>query len=86
MSGLDPHARHHVHEAVRSLARSGRSLVLVTHHVEDIVAEIDRVVMLSGAGIIADGSKRELLTSERLGELFDIPVQLEERNGEYRLW
>jgi iron complex transport system ATP-binding protein len=86
MSGLDPHARHHVHEAVRSLARSGRSLVLVTHHVEDIVAEIDRVVMLSGAGIIADGSKRDLLTSERLGELFDIPVQLEERNGEYRLW
>jgi iron complex transport system ATP-binding protein len=42
--------------------------------------------MLSGAGIIADGPKRELLTSERLGELFDIPVQLEERNGEYRLW
>ena len=68
------------------LARGGRSLVLVTHHVEDIVPEIDRVVMLRASRIVADGPKRELLTSERLGELFDIPAQLEERDGVYRLW
>jgi iron complex transport system ATP-binding protein len=85
-NGLDPHAAYHVRQAVRTLARRGRSLVLVTHHVEDIVPEIDRVVMLSDAHIVADGPKRELLTSERLGELFAIPAQLEERDGEYRLW
>lgn len=86
MSGLDPHARLHVRDAVRTLASSGRALVLVTHHVEDIVPEIDRIVMMKGACIIADGSKRELLTSARLGELFDMPAELEERDGEYRLW
>jgi iron complex transport system ATP-binding protein len=85
-NGLDPHAAFHVRQAVRLLARRGRSLVLVTHHVEDIVPEIDRVVMLSEAHIVADGPKCELLTSERLGELFAIPAQLEERDGEYRLW
>ena len=85
-TGLDPHAAYHVREAVRSLARSGRSLVLVTHHVEDIAPEIDRVVLLSDARIVADGAKRELLTSEILGELFGIPARLEERDGEYRLW
>jgi iron complex transport system ATP-binding protein len=71
---------------VRSLARGGRSLVLVTHHVEDIVPEIERVVMVQDGRIVADGPKTELLTSGRLGELFDIPVALEERAGHYRLW
>lgn len=85
-NGLDPHASYHVRQAVRSLARQGRSLVLVTHHVEDIVPEIERVVMLRDAHIVADGPKRELLTSERLAELFAIPAELEERDGEYRLW
>jgi len=85
-TGLDPHASYHVRQAVRTLARGGRSLVLVTHHVEDIAPEIDRVVLLRDARIIADGPKRGLLTSERLGELFDIPATLEEREGEFRLW
>ena len=85
-NGLDPHAAHNVRLAVSLLARGGRSLVLVTHHVEDIVPEIERVVMLQNARIVADGPKCELLTSERLGELFHIPVELEEREGHYRLW
>lgn len=85
-TGLDPHAAHNVRLALRSLARGGRSLVLVTHHVEDIVPEIERVVLVQDGRIVADGPKRELLTSERLGELFDIPAVLEERDGQYRLW
>jgi iron complex transport system ATP-binding protein len=85
-TGLDPSASYHVREAVRTLARGGRALVLVTHHVEDIAPEIDRVVMLRDSRIVADGRKRELLTSERLAELFAVPVELEERGGEYRLW
>ena len=85
-NGLDPHASYNVRRAVRTLARGGRSLVLVTHHVEDIAPEIGRVVMLRDARVVADGPKRDLLTSERLSELFAIPAQLEEREGEYRLW
>jgi len=85
-AGLDPHAAHHVRLAISSLARGGRSLVLVTHHVEDIVPEIERVVLVQDGGIVADGPKSELLTSDRLGSLFDIPVRLEERKGHYRLW
>jgi iron complex transport system ATP-binding protein len=84
--GLDPHAAYHVRQALRVLARSGRSLVLVTHHVDDIVPEVDRVVMLRNGAIHADGPKRELLTGPVLGELFGIPAEIEERRGEYRLW
>ncbi|MGV8082036.1 MAG: ABC transporter ATP-binding protein [Coriobacteriia bacterium] len=85
-AGLDPHGAYHVRSALRMLARGGRSLVLVTHHVEDIVPEIERVVMLRAGSIFADGPKRELLRAEVLGGLFDIPVAVEERGGEYRLW
>ena len=85
-AGLDPHAAYHVREALRTLAASGRSLVLVTHHVEDIVPQIDRVVLVRDAHIVADGPKSELMTAETLGRLFDIPLEVEERDGEYRLW
>ena len=85
-TGLDPHAAWHVRHALRTLAAGGRSLVLVTHHVEDIVPEIERVVMVQGGRIVADGPKRDLMTASALGGLFDIPVTVEERDGEYRLW
>ncbi len=85
-AGLDPHAAYHVRRALRTLAAGGRSLVFVTHHVEDIVPEIDRAVLLKDGRIVADGPKRGLMTAETLGELFDIPVRVEEREGEYRLW
>ena len=85
-TGLDPHAAYHVRRALRALAAGGRSLVLVTHHVEDIVPEIDRAVLLKDGRIVADGPKRELMTAETLGGLFDIPVEVDERDGSYRLW
>jgi len=85
-AGLDPHASYHVRQALRSLADGGRSLVLVTHHVEDIVPQIDRIVMIRDGLIAADGPKAELMTSERLSGLFEVPVTIDERDGEYRLW
>jgi len=85
-AGLDPHASYHVRQALRTLADGGRSLVLVTHHVEDIVGQIDRIVMVRDGRIAADGPKADLMTSERLTDLFEVPVAIEERDGEFRLW
>lgn len=85
-AGLDPTAAWQLRATVRRLAEGGRTLVLVTHHVEDIVRQVERVVMLSDGHIVADGDKRELLTSGRMSSLFDVPLDVEERDGEYRLW
>jgi iron complex transport system ATP-binding protein len=85
-AGLDPTARSHVGDTVRVLARSGRGLLLVTHHIEDIPPEVDRVVMLRDGRVFASGPKADLLTNKHLSELFGIPVELEERDGVYRLW
>lgn len=85
-AGLDPTGAWHLRETVRRLADGGRTLVLVTHHVEDVVRQVERVVMLADGHIVADGAKRDLLTSERMSALFGVSLEVEERNGEYRLW
>jgi iron complex transport system ATP-binding protein len=84
--GLDPGAAWHFRQVLRRLARADRALVLVTHHVEDIVPEIDRVVLMKGGRVVADGPKRDVLTSARLSDLFGCPLEVEERNGAYRIW
>jgi iron complex transport system ATP-binding protein len=82
-TGLDLVARHRFMETVRQLARSGTTLVLITHHIEEIVPEISRVVLLRGGRIIADGTARQNLTSERLSQVFGHPVIVEPAAGYY---
>lgn len=85
-AGLDPTAAWQLRDTMRRLAEGDRTLVLVTHHIEDIVRCVNRVVMMSEARIVADGSKEQLLTDDRLSELFGVRLEVEERDGEYRLW
>jgi iron complex transport system ATP-binding protein len=69
-------------ETMRELARGGLGILLVTHHVAEIIPEIERVVLMQRGRIVADGPKSEILTSERLSALFGVPVKLF-REGEY---
>lgn len=85
-AGLDPSAAWHLRDTVRGLARGGRTIVLVTHHVEDIVREVERVVLMKAASIVADGPSEDLLTADVLSGLFGVPLEVERREGEYRLW
>jgi iron complex transport system ATP-binding protein len=80
-TGLDMVARHAFMETVRGLARAGTTLVLITHHVEEIVPEITRVVLLRDGRIAADGPRTAVLTASRLSSLFDHPIVLEESGG-----
>jgi len=60
--------------------------VLVTHHVEEIIPEIERVVLLHRGGIFADGPKAGILTAQTLSSLFAVPVQVTADDGIYRAW
>lgn len=85
-AGLDPTAAWALRDTMRRVCDDKRTLVLVTHHVEDIVAPINRMVLIKDGGILKDGLKQELITDEVLSALYDIPVRLECRDGEYRMW
>src|SRR5206468_4082639 len=54
---LDLVARHAFMEQIRDVARQGVTILLVTHYVEEIIPEIDRVVLLAQGRIAADGPK-----------------------------
>ena len=58
---------------------------LVTHDLADIIPEIGRVILLRNGRVEADGGKDEILTADRLGSLFGIPVELLRRDGLYHL-
>lgn len=81
-SGLDLAARHDFMERVRAVARAGTTLVLVTHHTEEIVPEIGRVLLLKDGRVAGDGPPARMLTPSHLGALFDVPVVID-RVGDY---
>jgi len=85
-NSLDIRAQKEVQEAMRKLANNGKSVIVVTHHLPDIIPEIHRVIALKNGGIFFDGPKQELLTPERMEELFEVPVVIEEAGGYYNLW
>jgi iron complex transport system ATP-binding protein len=75
-NALDLAAQRELRETLRRLAREGTGLVLVTHHLSDILPEIERVILMRAGRIVADGPRGELLTEQRLSELFNAPVRI----------
>jgi len=85
-NALDLAAQRDLREMLRGLAQQGVAILLITHHIADILPEIDRIVMMREGRIVADGTKRELLTEEKLGELFGGEIHLSERDGYFNAW
>ena len=84
-NALDIGAQLQLREIMRALANDGLDILLVTHHVAEILPEIARVVFLREGRIVADGPKQDLLTSERLSALFDADIHIARRDGYYSL-
>ncbi len=80
-TGLDLAARHEFMEHVRAVARAGTTLVLVTHHTEEIVPEIERVLLLKDGRVAGDGPTAQMLTAEHLGALFGAAVTIDRVGG-----
>jgi iron complex transport system ATP-binding protein len=81
--GLDIAAMRRFMTTVRQIAQSGKTLLLVTHHIEEIIPEINRVVLMKCGKIFKDGPKSTILTSEVLSELYEEPISISEANGFY---
>jgi iron complex transport system ATP-binding protein len=85
-NALDIEAQVKLRETMRELAQSGLGILLVTHHVSEIIPEIERVVLLRKGRILADGTKQEVLNEEKLSMLFDVRVQLGQHDGYFHLY
>jgi ABC-type molybdenum transport system, ATPase component/photorepair protein PhrA len=83
-NSLDIKALHSFRETIQKIAGSGKSIILVTHTLEDIIPEINRVILIKDGKIFMDGKKKEVLTDANLSELFSLPVEVLEKKGYYQ--
>ena len=86
-AGLDPVAREHFLQFIERLARNrgAPTLVLVTHHVEEIMPAFSHVLILKDGAVLAAGPKGKALTSGILSRAFNAPVRLRRKNARYSL-
>ena len=80
-SGLDFAASFDYLARIRKLARDGRNIAIVTHHLNEIPPEVDRIILLQAGRIAADGSKTEVLRSELLSSVYETPIRVAEVDG-----
>ncbi|MBV9665539.1 MAG: ABC transporter ATP-binding protein [Actinobacteria bacterium] len=71
-TGLDPQARHLVWERLYQLKRRGVTLVLTTHYMDEAEQLCDRLVIMDGGHIVAEGSPRELITRYSTREVIEL--------------
>jgi iron complex transport system ATP-binding protein len=83
-SSLDIAARHSFGGNLRELASRGHAIILVTHELSEIPPEIDRVILVKGGSIVADGPKCEILRSQTISDLFGLKLQVHREKGRYR--
>jgi iron complex transport system ATP-binding protein len=76
---LDIAAQYQLRETMRQLAREGIGILLVTHHLADIIPEVERVILLQRGRILADGPKEKVLTTQMLTELLRVLLKNPER-------
>lgn len=86
-AGLDPVAREHFLQFLRRLARrpGAPTVVLVTHHVEEITDVFSHVLILKAGRVLAAGERDAVLTSANLGRAFGAVVTILRTGGRYAL-
>ncbi len=86
-AGLDPVAREEFLQLVDRLARrrGAPALVLVTHHVEEIVPAFTHALLLKAGRTHAAGPLGRTLTGKNLRAIFGAPLRLTRRAGRYHL-
>jgi iron complex transport system ATP-binding protein len=84
-TALDFTARQKCLELIRNIAQAGRTVIIVTHHLGEIIPEIQQVILLKEGEIVLQGEKEQALTSSNLSDVFDQPLTLHKDHNGYRI-
>jgi len=82
-AGLDLSASFDYLARIRDLVSKGKNIVLVTHLLNEIPPDIERIVLLREGAIVADGPKEEVLTEENLLATYGTQIRLARVDGYY---
>jgi len=85
-NALDLAAQRELREILCGVAENGTGILMVTHHLADILPRMQRVILMRDGRIVADGPRAQLLNPAALSELFGVAVQIAERDGFLHSW
>ena len=78
---MDYKSKFFVIDKINELSKLNTKILCVTHDISMITAIYDRVIMIKGGKIIADGNQKKIINSENLNKLYEIDVEVIEKNG-----
>jgi iron complex transport system ATP-binding protein len=86
-AGLDPAAREHFLQFLQRLGKNKNAptLILVTHHVEEIMPVFSLALILKGGKVLASGEKSNVLTTKNLSLAFGAKLKLRASAGRYAM-
>jgi iron complex transport system ATP-binding protein len=85
-NALDLAAQRNLRESLRTLVAQGTGLILVTHHLGDILPEMERVILMRKGKILDDGPREKLLTAPILSNLLETEVRIGQQDGWLHSW
>ena len=83
IANLDYKSKYFVIDKVNELSKLNTKILCVTHDISTITKIYDRILMMKDGKIIADGDQNKVINSENINNLFDIQVEVNNKNG---LW
>ena len=85
-SGLDIRSTHQYLKILRELLSQGKTILLATHHIDEIPPEIERIILMRDGKIYDEGDKKKLLTDNKMTEFFEMPLKVVFSNGFYKIF
>lgn len=73
--GLDIKAQNSFLQIIRKLSQKA-SIILVTHHIEEVFPEISHIALMHNKTIFEQGVKKEVLNSSNLSKIFEAKIAL----------
>lgn len=85
-NALDFPSRSDLRRTISAYATEGKTILLVTHELAEIIPEIDRIIVMKDGCIFADGPKEEILNEALLSEVYGQRIYVDSRDGLYSAW
>ena len=85
-NALDFPSRSELRKTISKYAKAGKTILLVTHELSEIIPEIDRVIIMKNGEIFMDGKKEEVITERILEEVYERKIYVDSRDGLYNAW
>jgi iron complex transport system ATP-binding protein len=86
VSNLDFPSRREYRQTLQQLDQEGKTIILATHELSEIIPAINRIIVMQSGKIVADGPKQEILKESLLSSVYGTDVFIDEREGLYSAW